>query len=62
MTKASKKRAVKRGRKPGGKVRFHGITADAAALSVCASWLWLVLSGRRKSARLMQRYQSLKSK
>lgn len=48
--------------KPRGPTRFPGITADAHALGVDRVHLFRVLTGTRKSADLMARYRSLKSK
>ncbi|WP_414664872.1 hypothetical protein [Horticoccus sp. 23ND18S-11] len=43
-----------------GETQFPGILADAKALDVSRVHLWLVLTGRRKSARLAARYEQLK--
>lgn len=50
--------------KPKGKrkVRFPGICEDAQELGVTRVHLWMVLTGDRKSKRLMQRYRDLKAK
>lgn len=52
---------AKRGRKPGGFVRFPGLSRDARALGVSPSHLFHCLSGARTSVRLMTRYQALKA-
>ena len=57
--KASLKRAVRRNRTE-RRVKYRGIVADAKALNVHRIYLWLVLTGRRRSTRLMNRYQELK--
>jgi hypothetical protein len=41
------------------KRRFNGIISDAARLGVSRSHLWHVLSGRRQSKRLLNRYSKL---
>jgi len=40
--------------------RFKGITKDAEKLGVSPVHLWLCLTGRRVSKRLMRRYHELK--
>jgi hypothetical protein len=60
MSKASTKLARNPGRKKGGKNRFKGIVADAWTLQVNPSHLWRVLSGKRESKILMDRYRELK--
>jgi hypothetical protein len=51
----------KQGRvKPVRSVRFPGLINAAAALGVHRNHLYLVLSGQRKSRRLLSRYQQLK--
>ena len=62
-TKASEKQKPgnKKGRKAGGKTRFPGLVANAAALNVTPTHLWRCLTGQRKSARLSKAYQDLKS-
>ncbi len=49
-----------RGRKKGGKWKFPGLVADAAALGVSPSHLWRVLVEKRKSARLTEAYETHK--
>lgn len=44
-----------------GETRFQGIVADAKALGVSRVHLYLVLDGRRQSARLLARYNELKT-
>ncbi len=41
--------------------RFPGIVEDAKALGVNRIHLWLVLTGRRQSTRLMVRYRALRN-
>lgn len=41
--------------------RFPGLIADADALGVHRTHLYLVLSGQRTSASLLQRYRALKA-
>ena len=48
------------GRKPRGPTQYRGITAAAKQLQVRREHLWLVLTGKRTSTRLMLRYQALK--
>jgi hypothetical protein len=50
----------KRGKKLGAKVQFHGIGADAAALKVSASYLWLCLTGRKDRQEIVEAYRELK--
>lgn len=45
---------------PKNPTQFPGISRDAEALGVTRTHLWLVLSGRRQSRRLMRRYKLLK--
>ncbi len=52
----------KRGKKLGAKVRFPGIGADAAALKLSASYLWLCLTGRRDRKDIVDAYHDLKLK
>lgn len=51
------KASRKRRKRP---IRFPGIVAAAQALGVSRVHLYLVLSGRRKSARLLERYEEWK--
>jgi hypothetical protein len=48
---------VKRGR---GVTKFQGISLDAKRLGVNRIHLWLCLTGRRTSHRLLKRYKALK--
>jgi hypothetical protein len=41
--------------------KYPGISADAKTLGVSRTHLFLVLTGKRKSARLMSRYLALTS-
>lgn len=41
--------------------RFPGLIADAEALGVHRTHLYLVLSGQRTSASLLRRYRALKA-
>ncbi len=49
-------------KKPHPKVRFPGITEDAAALGVTRPHLWMVLTGARVSKRLTTRYREHSAK
>lgn len=42
-----------------GKAKFPGITADAKALGVTRPHLFLVLTGKRQSVRLLAAYKQL---
>lgn len=42
------------------RTRFAGLVADAKRLGVHRNHLYLVLSGRRQSRRLMARYKALR--
>lgn len=46
--------------KPQGRVKFPGIGRSAERLGVSRVHLYLVLSGRRPSRRLLARYNQLK--
>lgn len=50
------------GRKLGGKVKFPGISADADAIGISASYLWLCLTGRRKADHIVAEYWKLKKR
>jgi hypothetical protein len=52
---------IKRGRKNGGKKCFYGLVEDAKALGRTPHHLWLVLSGRRISPILIERWNNLKA-
>lgn len=41
--------------------RFPGIATDAARLGVCRTHLYRVLTGRRRSRRLIEQYYALKA-
>lgn len=41
-------------------IRFRGVCKDALQLGVSRVHLYLVLSGRRESKRLLQRYEALR--
>jgi hypothetical protein len=41
-------------------MRFPGIGADAKALNVSPSFLWLCLTGRRDNSEVMEAYRNLK--
>lgn len=58
--KGSSSRRASRVRPARGETQFPGISGDAKALGVSRVHLWLVLTGRRRSARLAQRYAQLK--
>ncbi|MGP8197987.1 MAG: hypothetical protein ACLQU4_00615 [Limisphaerales bacterium] len=51
----------RRGRKPGSRTQFKGISADAKALGVTVSYLWRVRTGRMVSRSLTIRDAKLKS-
>jgi hypothetical protein len=54
---------LKARRKPAKRrVLFAGLLADARELGVNRNHLYLVLSGRRQSARLLTEYHKLKSR
>jgi len=50
----------KRGKKLGAKVQFPGIGADAVALKLSASYLWLCLTGRKDRKDIVAAYYELK--
>lgn len=51
---------MKKRQQKSSRVKHVGIVADAASLRCSRIHLYLVLSGKRTSHRLMRRYQQLK--
>ena len=53
-------KSQKAGKKPGSKMRFPGIGADAKALEMSPSFLWLCLTGRKDRPDVVESYWNLK--